>query len=37
MLSFNDAFHLVFIIMLCGLPLVLLMREAKVPVAPEMH
>jgi DHA2 family multidrug resistance protein len=37
MLSFNDAFHLTFIIMLCVLPLVLLMRKGKVTGPPEMH
>lgn len=37
MLSFNDAFHLVCIIMLCVLPLVLLMRAGKATIAPGMH
>ncbi|HTZ18869.1 MAG TPA: DHA2 family efflux MFS transporter permease subunit [Dissulfurispiraceae bacterium] len=37
MLSFNDAFHLVCIIMLCVLPLVLLMRAGKAPIAPGIH
>ncbi|MGO9376954.1 MAG: DHA2 family efflux MFS transporter permease subunit [Dissulfurispiraceae bacterium] len=37
MLSFNDAFHLVCIVMLCVLPLVLLMRSGKASVAPGMH
>ena len=37
MLSFNDAFHLVCIIMLCILPLVCLMRAGKVSAPPGMH
>jgi len=37
MLSFNDAFHLVCIIMLCILPLVYLMRAGKVSAPPGMH
>jgi DHA2 family multidrug resistance protein len=37
MLSFNDAFHLVSIMMICVLPLVLLMRRAKTVEAGGMH
>jgi MFS transporter, DHA2 family, multidrug resistance protein len=38
MLSFNDAFHLVFIIMLCIVPLVFLMRKSHVAGRPPgMH
>ena len=37
MLSFNDAFHLTCIIMLCVLPLVYLMRQGKTTVSPGMH
>ena len=37
MLSFNDAFHLVCIIMLCVLPLVYLMRAGKASAPPGMH
>ncbi len=37
MLSFNDAFYLISIIMLCVLPLVLLMKRAKVKRPAGMH
>ena len=37
MLSFNDAFHLVSIMMICILPLVLLMRRGQGPASPDMH
>jgi MFS transporter, DHA2 family, multidrug resistance protein len=37
MLSFNDAFYLVFIIMLCMLPLVLIMRQGKTVEPPGLH
>jgi DHA2 family multidrug resistance protein len=37
MLSFNDAFHLVSIMMVCILPLVLLMRRGQGTVSPGMH
>ncbi len=37
MMSFNDAFHLVCLIMICILPLVALMRAGKTPVQPELH
>ena len=36
-LAFNDAFFLVFCIMLVVLPLVLLMRVSKVPGPPGLH
>lgn len=37
MMSFNDTFLLISIILICILPLVLLMRKAKVPVSAGMH
>lgn len=37
MLSFNDAFHLVSIMMICILPLVLLMRRGQGATSPGMH
>ena len=37
MLSFNDAFHLISIIMICILPLVLLMRRGKGPAPAGTH
>ena len=37
MLSFNDAFRIVSIIMLCVLPLVLFMKRAKTTGSPGMH
>jgi DHA2 family multidrug resistance protein len=37
MMSFNDAFHLVSILMICVLPLVLLMRRAKGMKSAGMH
>jgi DHA2 family multidrug resistance protein len=37
MMSFNDAFHLVSIMMICVLPLVLLMRRATVAQTGGMH
>ncbi|MDA8337760.1 MAG: DHA2 family efflux MFS transporter permease subunit, partial [Nitrospiraceae bacterium] len=37
MMSFNDAFYLTSIIMICILPLVLLMKRGKVSAPSEMH
>jgi DHA2 family multidrug resistance protein len=37
MLSFNDAFHIVSIIMICILPLVFFMRRGKPGISPGMH
>jgi len=37
MLSFNDAFFLVCIMMICILPLVFLMRRGKGGASPGMH
>jgi MFS transporter, DHA2 family, multidrug resistance protein len=37
MLSFNDAFRIVSIIMICVLPLVLFMKRAKATAPPGMH
>jgi DHA2 family multidrug resistance protein len=37
MLSFNDTFRIVSIIMICVLPLVLFMKRSKAPVPPGMH
>jgi MFS transporter, DHA2 family, multidrug resistance protein len=37
MLSFNDAFRIVSIIMICVLPLVFLMRRGKPGISPGMH
>jgi DHA2 family multidrug resistance protein len=37
MMSFNDAFHLVCLIMILIVPLVFLMRQGKTPVQTELH
>ena len=37
MLSFNDAFHIVSILMICVLPFVMLMKRAKGTVPGGMH
>jgi MFS transporter, DHA2 family, multidrug resistance protein len=37
MLSFNDTFYLVFIILLCMLPLVLIMKQGRTDASPGMH
>jgi DHA2 family multidrug resistance protein len=37
MLSFNDTFRIISIVMVCVLPLVLLMRKGKSDVSPGMH
>jgi DHA2 family multidrug resistance protein len=37
MLSFNDAFRIVSIIMICVLPLVLFMKRGKPGISPGMH
>jgi hypothetical protein len=37
MLSFNDAFHIVSILMICVLPFVMMMKRAKGTVPGGMH
>ncbi|MFZ5906174.1 MAG: DHA2 family efflux MFS transporter permease subunit [Nitrospirota bacterium] len=37
MLSFNDTFHLISIVMICVLPLVLFMRKGQPGISPGMH